>query len=268
MIQAIILGCIELLGTMEYICGTTFWSRSMVMATVTGAFMGDVRQGVIIGALLELAFLGSMAIGAASPPEMSSAAVLSTAFTILAGKEPQMAVTIALPIASVGLIIKNIGTIFIVPHFLHKADAYAKEGNVKKVGLMEVLGGFFEKGLLLGLFVFISFLAGQKVALLLINSIPDWVQTGVMVIIGLMPAIGFGILMEMTMNKQVACFFGLGFILSKYLEIPLTGVAIFGCILAIILVQIKHRQENIYKNYVENGDVGKKIASNISEGGE
>ena len=56
---------------------------------------------------------------------------------------------------------------------------------------------------------------------------------------GLLPAIGFGLLMQMIMNKEVACFFFLGYMLSVYLNIPVTGIAIFGIIIAIVLTQLR-----------------------------
>lgn len=55
---------------------------------------------------------------------------------------------------------------------------------------------------------------------------------------GLLPAIGFGLLLQMTVNKKVACFFMLGFALSSYLGIPVTGIAIFGAIIAIVVTQL------------------------------
>ena len=58
---------------------------------------------------------------------------------------------------------------------------------------------------------------------------------------GLLPAIGFGLLMQMIMNKEVACFFFLGYMLSVYLNIPVTGIAIFGGIIAIVLTQLRGR---------------------------
>ena len=58
---------------------------------------------------------------------------------------------------------------------------------------------------------------------------------------GLLPAIGFGLLMQMIMNKEVACFFFLGYMLSVYLNIPVTGIAIFGGIIGIVLTQLRGR---------------------------
>ena len=42
----------------------------------------------------------------------------------------------------------------------------------------------------------------------------------------------------MIINKKVAVFYFLGFALSVYLNIPITGIAIFGVILAVILVNL------------------------------
>ena len=53
-----------------------------------------------------------------------------------------------------------------------------------------------------------------------------------------MPALGFALLVKMIINKKVAVFYLLGFALSVYLNIPITGIAIFGVILAVILVNL------------------------------
>ena len=41
------------------------------------------------------------------------------------------------------------------------------------------------------------------------------------------------------MDKNVACFFFLGFALSVYLKIPVTAIAIFGAIIALVLTQLR-----------------------------
>ncbi len=243
--EAILLGVVAMFGNAEYLCGTTMWSRPMVMGALTGIVMGNISLGVQIGATLELAFMGALAIGASLPPNMVSGTVLGTAFAITTGMPAQTALTFALPIASLVVVILNLGMIFIVPSFLHRADKDAKEANIKGVARMHFLGGFFGVNLILGVIVGLSFQLGQPVMQGVIDSIPQWVQTGLTVAMGLLPAIGFGLLMQMIINKEVACFFALGFALSEYLKIPVTGVAIFGAIFAIILVQIKNQQEKM-----------------------
>ena len=192
LLQAILLGLVAMLGNAEYLFGTSLLSRPLVMGTLTGIVLGDVQTGVTLGATLELAFMG-----------------------------PETALTVGLPVASLVLIAKNVGMVFILPPFVHKADKYAAEGNMAGVARMHLLGGFFGVNLIIGVIVGCGYYAGGPA-----------VQ-------GLLPAIGFGLLLMMIMDKEVACFFFLGFALSVYLKIPVTAIAIFGVIIAIVLTQLR-----------------------------
>lgn len=238
-VQAILLGLVAMLGNAEYLLGTSCLSRPLVMGALTGVIMGDIPTGVTIGATLELAFMGSFSIGASIPPEMISGTVLGTAFTISTGSGLETALTIGIPVASLVLIVKNIGMVFILPPFVHKADDYAERGDMKGIARMHFLGGFFGVNLIIGLCVAIGFYAGGPAVQALLDVIPEWVSNGLQITMGLLPAIGFALLLNMIMNKAVACFFVLGFALSVYLGVPTTGVAIFGAVAAIVLSQIQ-----------------------------
>lgn len=238
MLQAILLGLISMLGNAEYLFGTSCLSRPLVMGALTGIVMGDIPTGVALGATLELAFMGAFSIGASIPPEMISGTVLGTAFAISTGSGAETALTLAIPIASLVLVFKNLGMVFILPAFVHKADDYAQKGDLKGVSRMHYLGGFFGVNLITGIVVAISFYVGSPAVQAVLAVIPEWVQNGLQIAMGLLPAIGFGLLMQMIMNKEVAPFFMLGYVLSVYLNIPVTGIAIFGCIIAIVLTQL------------------------------
>lgn len=238
MVQAILLGLVAMLGNAEYLLGTSLLSRPLVMGTLTGLVLGDLTMGVTLGATLELAFMGAFSIGASIPPEMISGTVLGTAFAITTGSGPETALTVGLPVASLVLIAKNVGMVFILPPFVHKADRYAAEGNMKGVARMHYLGGLFGVNLIIGVIVAIGFYAGGPAVQSFLNIIPSWVSKGLEITMGLLPAIGFGLLLQMTVNKKVACYFMLGFALSSYLGIPVTGIAIFAAIIAIVVTQL------------------------------
>ena len=246
MLQAILLGLISMLGNAEYLFGTSCLSRPLVMGALTGIVMGDIPTGVALGATLELAFMGAFSIGASIPPEMISGTVSGTAFAISTGSGAETALTLAIPIASLVLVFKNLGMVFILPAFVHKADDYAQKGDLKGVSRMHYLGGFFGVNLIIGVVVAISFYVGSPAVQAVLAVIPEWVQNGLQIAMGLLPAIGFGLLMQMIMNKEVAPFFMLGYVLSVYLSIPVTGIAIFGCIIAIVLTQLKGKPQMAY----------------------
>ena len=254
MLQAILLGLVAMLGNAEYLFGTSLLSRPIVMGALTGIVMGDIPTGVMLGATLELAFMGAFSIGASIPPEMISGTVLGTAFAIANGSGAEAALTLALPIASLVLVFKNIGMVFILPPFVHKADKYAEAGDMKGVARMHYLGGLFGVNLIIGVIVAVSFYLGAPVVEAFLGLIPEWIQRGLEIAMGLLPAIGFGLLMQMIMNKEVACFFFLGYMLSVYLNIPVTGIAIFGIIIALVLTQLRGNAATAVVNKEVNED--------------
>ena len=67
--QAIALGLVSALGRLDgRILGISMFDRPIVTATLAGLILGDPVKGVMIGAALELIYIGAIAIGAASPP--------------------------------------------------------------------------------------------------------------------------------------------------------------------------------------------------------
>ncbi|MFR1926700.1 MAG: PTS mannose/fructose/sorbose/N-acetylgalactosamine transporter subunit IIC [Clostridium paraputrificum] len=255
MVTAILLGLVAMLANAEYLFGTSLLSRPIVTGVLTGLVLGDLKTGIILGATMELAFIGAFSVGAAIPPEIISGAILGTAFAISSGQGAEVALALGVPIAALALVIKNACMIFILPLFVHKADKYAEKGDCKGVERMHLLGGFFGVNLPIGLIVFFSYLLGAPVIESILATIPEFIQNGLAIATGLLPALGFALLVKMIINKKVAVFYFLGFALSVYLKIPITGIAIFGTIIAIILTSLnKTNQVSIVAGGNDNED--------------
>ena len=236
-VQAVLLGIVAFVAQSEYALGTSLLSRPIVTGLFTGIVLGDVKTGIIMGATLELAFIGSFSVGASIPPDVVTGGILGTAFAITAGAGTETALLLGLPIATLTLILKNIYLGLLIPIMNLKADNYAEEGNYKGVEHMHLLAGI-GLSLMLGVVVMVSYMVGSNTIGNLLNMIPDFVQKGLSVATGLIPALGFAMLARLLINKQVAPYFFLGFAIASYLEIPVPGVAIFGAILAVVVVNI------------------------------
>lgn len=87
--------------------GSTMWNRPIIIAPLVGLVLGDLRTGIMTGATLELIWLGAFPIGASCPPEMVSGAIIGTSFVIKSGADPSAAVALAVPVATLVLMIKN-----------------------------------------------------------------------------------------------------------------------------------------------------------------
>lgn len=188
--------------------------------------MGDMQAGCVIGATMELALMGAVGVGAALPPEVVSGGILGTAFAIAGHKDAGMAVALGLPIAMLVMLLRNFLFIVIVPLFANRADKYAEQGDIKGVSRMHWFGGIFGMYLPMAILVAVAYYLGSGVMETVLNAIPQFVQDGLTISAGILPALGFAILLRMILNKKIAAFLAIGFVMTAYLGLPVLGVAI------------------------------------------
>ena len=90
------------------------------------------------------------------------------------------------------------------------------------------------------LFCFYSIIAfsviyfGAEAAQKLVSLIPQWLTDGLQFAGGLMPAIGFGILLNIMLQRQYVAYYLLGFLLAAYFKQPLLAIALVGVVFALI----------------------------------
>ena len=66
---------------------------------IVGLIMGDVKTGLFIGGTLQLMSLGISNFGGASIPDYQTASVVATFITISTGQDPNVGITIGIPVA-------------------------------------------------------------------------------------------------------------------------------------------------------------------------
>lgn len=75
-VKTILIFLIGLLGYSEWLTGTSFLQRPIVLGPLVGLVLGDMQAGIIMGATLELAMIGAISVGAYNPPDLISGTVL------------------------------------------------------------------------------------------------------------------------------------------------------------------------------------------------
>ena len=76
MLQAFLLGCVAFIGKCDLATGTNLIQRPIVLGPLVGLILGDLQMGIVVGATLELAFLGQVSVGAYIPPNVIVGGVL------------------------------------------------------------------------------------------------------------------------------------------------------------------------------------------------
>lgn len=242
LVSYLLITLIVVFGHMEDFLGASLFSRPLVLGPLVGLVLGDLTQGIIIGATLELIFMGNIKVGAAIPPDVITGGVLGTAFAIISGKGAAIALAIAVPVSILAEMVIS-GLFVMRPMFNARFNRYASEGAYKNIERLHVASGLL-KPLLMGIISFLALQLGANVMKSFLDTIPAWVQSGLQVAGNILPAVGFALLMNLMFNKKVAVYFFLGFILASYLKLPMIAIGGLGVIIAIIITGITHKTDN------------------------
>ena len=234
-VSYLLITLIILFGHSEDFLGTTLLSRPLVLGPLVGLALGDLHQGILIGASLELIFMGNIKVGAAIPPDVVTGGVLGTAFAILSGKGAAIALALAIPISILAEML--LSALFVFRSTFNKLfQQYAGQGDYRKVQRLHLLSGAL-KPLLMALIGWLSLQLGAGAMKSLLDLIPAWVNSGLQVAGNLLPALGFALLMNLLFHKKVAPYFFLGFLLAAWLKLPVIAIGGLGVIIAFLVTQ-------------------------------
>jgi PTS system mannose-specific IIC component len=117
-----------LVKTADHTLGQPLIERPLICGALVGLVLGDLQQGIIIGATLELIFLGTITIGGSVPADLAVGSVLATAFTILTHAEPPVAVALALPISLLAVFVYQVLKL-VYTALVEKYDALLEQGR-------------------------------------------------------------------------------------------------------------------------------------------
>ena len=219
-VQSVIVGVIYLvLGFLEEYLSFPMCSRPMVVGSVIGFFLGDLKTGV--------------QIGASTPPDSLVGTAVGTAFAIMMHADVEVALALAVPVA---LLVSMTSSIWLTLRtFWHPTiEKMMNKGDYKGLERMfyvVALTLYIPKALL----VTFAIMAGSTVVEKMISIIPEFVTGGLGVAAGMMVAVGFAMLLKMMWSKKMCVYYFLGFLLVAYLNLPILAVAFFGVILCVIL---------------------------------
>ena len=221
-----------------------FFANSMadqpiVAGPIIGLLLGDVTTGVMIGAPLQVIYLGVVNVGGAQSTDTLYATCMAVALSIMTGISQEAAITLSIPLGFIGLFMLQVTRIFFAL-MVPRLDKVAESGNRKKYDALYITHIIIGYGLI-ALTMFIALVAGADATKTFIDNLPPFIMGGMQVAAGLLPTIGLGVLLNMMWDKKKIIYFILAFALVAYLQIPTLCMAIIGIFL--MLVDLYHKQE-------------------------
>ncbi|MEG1003522.1 PTS N-acetylgalactosamine transporter subunit IIC [Clostridium sp.] len=211
--------------------GLTHIHRPIVTGPIVGLILGDLQTGLMVGASLELVWMGMVPLAGAQPPNVVIGGIIGTSIAILGKLDPQAAIGVAVPFA----VAAQAGITLLFTAFspvMHTADRYAEETNTKGINRINYLGILV---LFISYFIcgFLPIYFGADKAAQLVSMIPESIIGGLSVAGGIMPAIGFAMLLKIMLKKEYIAFLIGGFLLVTYGKVPIIALALIGLCVAL-----------------------------------
>lgn len=224
-----------------------YYGVVVVLGAVTGLVMGDYQTGLLIGGNMCLMSLGLVGIGGSSVPEYTLGVIAGTAFAVGMGQSGQEAVSTAMaigvPVAALGVQLDVLGKMS-GSFFIHKAMACSDKQDWK--GMSAWIWG--SQIVFLGLWalpIVILTTVGSSAVEMLVNNFPVWLSAGLNVAAGMLPALGFAMLLHYLPIKKYGYFLLLGYALASYFGQGMLAIAMVGAVIAFYIFQDLEKKDEM-----------------------
>lgn len=252
-IQGILLAIAAMIIGIDYWLEAFFIFRPLVVSTITGIILNNVTLGLQCGALIELAFAGLTPAGGTQPPNPVLAGFMGTVLAYTTGSSPEVALGLCLPFS---FLMQYVVLFYYsaFSFFMAKLDGYAEKADmtgIKKINFTTI--GIVS--LTYGIIVFLCTYVAQEPMAALVNSLPTFITHGLEVAGGILPAVGFGMLLRVMMKAKYIPYFIAGFLMANFCEMSnLLPVALLGTIFALIdFFTAKQRKTDIEEALANQG---------------
>ena len=265
LIQALLLGLLYYLANSPWPAGglgnyATLY-RPMVLGLIVGIILGDPVQGTIIGATINLMYIGFISVGGSMPADMSLAGILGTALAISGGLETNAALAIAVPLGLLGSLVW-VGRLTFDSVFVRLAEKYIDEGKPEKVWIANVLLPQLFLFLITAVPCFLAAYFGAGYIATAITNLGGNFLRILGVIGGMLPAVGIGLMLVAIFKGEAKVFFFLGFLASAFLGLKTLPLGLIFLCISIIYVTLKEGNTTKAEEVVEAAPEGNKIEGN------
>ena len=232
------------LAIMAIIVGVDFWLeglfifRPIIVSTLTGLILGDVQLGLLTGGITELAFAGLTPAGGTQPPNPVLAGVMSTVIAYTTKTEASGAMALALPFSFLmQYIILFCYSTF--SFFMKGADKAAEEADTAKIVKINMTSTAII-ALMYGIIVFLCAYVAQDAMKAFVEILPEWLTHGFEVAGGILPAVGFAMLLKVMLKGEFVPYLLIGFVIACFLDFSnLLPIAVVGVALALFVFNIE-----------------------------
>ncbi|MEG0289860.1 MAG: PTS sugar transporter subunit IIC [Erysipelotrichaceae bacterium] len=205
----------------------------LVSGAFTGLLLGDWQTGAIIGASIQLLYMGNVTVGGISSYDKCYAGIIATAVTIVSHQTPEIGVTLAISLGTLGLIAGN-ASMTINVFFVHMADKYIESGETKWIWVYNWLLPMILNIFLYGVPAFLAVYFGATYLEGFMSSLPVFVNNALTTVGKVLPALGIALMLKTVYKPKFAAFAMVGYLCVAYMGFDIIACAILGSACAVL----------------------------------
>ena len=126
---------------------------------------------------------------------------------------------------------------------VHFMDAAAEEANMRKMEMWHIIAILLQ-GIRIAIPAAALCFVPASVVTSALNSMPEWLATGMTIGGGMVAAVGYAMVINMMSTKETWPFFALGFVLAAINQLTLIALGVIGVSLALLYLGLKESAGN------------------------
>ncbi len=245
-LKAILVGlyCYFASSTWSFGVGFAVFNRPLIIGTVIGIIMGDPLKGMLVGATINVIYLGWISAGGSAPADIGFAGAIGTAAALTGNLTPEQALAVAVPVGLIG-VYGNTFLMTVCSFFPQWADRFAEEANPRGVALVNMLPRQILLFPLRFIPAFLVVMYGGDAVAGILAALPAKAITGLTVTGKMLPAMGVAMLLMYMGRTKLLVFYLIGFVLAVYGSKDLMLAGVMGLIMAILYVQFMPKETEV-----------------------
>jgi len=237
-LQAVLIGLYHYVINCKYFVltqGQFVLGRPLISGLAVGIILGRPIEGLIIGANINLVYLGWMDVGGMRATDPTVAGTLGTALALASNASPEEAIVLGSVlgvVATFGYTLWMSVNSFFVPQM----EKCALQANWRGMKFWYIVPAQVLFYLIYGLPITLACVFGAEPVAAVLNNLPAAVTNGFNAVAVTLPAVGICLNLKSIMNKYTVSFFILGFICTIYFQMNMVVLAVISTIIAVIAI--------------------------------
>ncbi|AEB07808.1 phosphotransferase system PTS sorbose-specific IIC subunit [Coriobacterium glomerans PW2] len=229
------------------ILGESKFREPIVTGFLVGIVLGDVSKGLMLGAQMQLMWMGATAIGPTAGLDIGTGGTIGAAVAIATGTGIDSAIMFGVPISIIMQFLNSLlltaysGAMLIV-------DRAIEDLKFTKIEIIHWSCAILTGLVYFGLTFILMFFGGGMIDII-VKSLPSWATAGLNGIAAILPALGFALLMQIILDASLIPYFIVGFVPAAFVghDLSMIGMATIAVAIAMIVFALRSESRNVVR---------------------